>query len=506
MATKPTLIPRLWASAGIYATGPFIGSISNSDPGVGIAGEGHRPGAAFPTAAEHENFQQLHLTTWVAEWLSMGSDAGAADAHIVETDAAGRSNLTGLTIVDTVDETAFSVTSANTVLPGSVFTCTTGAVVISVDMGNAAGTGVTANIGTGAGKGFSSTLIASASGAKGFVADLLGAAFGAWGIDVSADATTNGGGIRSSHAGGYYAMEAISTGVIAALNVTATAASTTAAFIAGGLTRALSVTSGSTAGADAIHATTANATGFGVRAFVAAGASSAARGFFTSVTDSAIGAEFIAAGNHALSITGDTTSPVLGALKITECNAIPTSILPNQIAIVRQTPLVATQLMESCLEDVGWRGFLSTSGGSALGVGFSAASITAFSSGLWYNALTFSANGGDAPKTAGGSVLMRINLTPRCTVASGVGVLNVQLLDDTAGGSVVFVRSGAGAGASAGYSMPTSTSTGHNLPINIYALIVVPVAGPRTWTLQIGRTGGDTISARDFSVDFLGMV
>ena len=55
MATKPTTLPRVWAVAGVYATGPFIGSVSNSDPGAGIAGEGHRPGSLWPTAAEHEN-------------------------------------------------------------------------------------------------------------------------------------------------------------------------------------------------------------------------------------------------------------------------------------------------------------------------------------------------------------------------------------------------------------------------------------------------------------------
>ena len=58
MATKPSTIPRVWASSALYTNGPFIGDVMKVDPGAGIAAAGHRPGASFPTAAEHENFQQ----------------------------------------------------------------------------------------------------------------------------------------------------------------------------------------------------------------------------------------------------------------------------------------------------------------------------------------------------------------------------------------------------------------------------------------------------------------
>ena len=55
MATKPVTLPNIWDSVGVYATGPFIGSISIVDPGAGIAGEGPRPGSLFPTAARMIN-------------------------------------------------------------------------------------------------------------------------------------------------------------------------------------------------------------------------------------------------------------------------------------------------------------------------------------------------------------------------------------------------------------------------------------------------------------------
>ncbi len=114
MATKPLTIPNRWASDALYSSGPFIGDVCKVDPGAGVAGEGHRPGSLLPTAAEHENYQQNQVTTWVIDWLSLGSSAGASDAHIVETDAAGRTALTGLVVDDPVDEGAVEITGVNT--------------------------------------------------------------------------------------------------------------------------------------------------------------------------------------------------------------------------------------------------------------------------------------------------------------------------------------------------------------------------------------------------------
>jgi hypothetical protein len=201
MATKPTLVPRVWASAGIYTTGPFIGSASVSDPGAGIAAEGHRPGSSYPTAAEHENSQQNRISAFVAEWVALGASTGAADAHIVETNSTGRSVLRALTITNTVDETGLVMTSVNTVQPAVSFTCTTGATIVTAAMGNAAGVGFNANVGSGAGKGFDTTLTGSASGARGFVADLIGVAAGAVGVYVEADAATDADGISVLYAG-----------------------------------------------------------------------------------------------------------------------------------------------------------------------------------------------------------------------------------------------------------------------------------------------------------------
>lgn len=126
MATKPATLPRPWATLANYDTGPFIGQPMKADPGVGIAASGHRPGAAFPTPAEYENYQQYHVTNWVDTWLALGSSAGAADAHIVEANSVGRSALVGLDLDDGVDEVVLDIVSSNTFVPAVQVDATAG--------------------------------------------------------------------------------------------------------------------------------------------------------------------------------------------------------------------------------------------------------------------------------------------------------------------------------------------------------------------------------------------
>ena len=150
MATKPIVQPEIWASNALYTTGPFIGSASKMVPAALIAAEGHRPGAANPTPAEYENSQQNRITA-LCQWVFSGSSAGAADAHIVEANAAGRATVHGLTVNDLVNETAAAVFSASSGLnPALLVTCTAGAPVIGAALGNSAGSAFTTTLGTGA--------------------------------------------------------------------------------------------------------------------------------------------------------------------------------------------------------------------------------------------------------------------------------------------------------------------------------------------------------------------
>lgn len=493
MATKPSTIPRVWASSALYTNGPFIGDVMKVDPGAGIAAAGHRPGANSPTAAEHENYQQNQLTKWVADWLYLGTSGPLATAHLQETDATGRAGILGVDITDPNDETALSVTSANTLAPGSLFTCTTGATAVQAAIGNSTGVGFAAPIGSGAG--------------AGFVSRMTGSAFGAFGVDVSADNATSGYGIKTAHAGTGYALEAVSTGPLPAVNITTSTTSTTAAFITGGSTRALLATSATTAGTDAIHGAlnAANTTGKAIRAYMAAAATSASRGFYCLATGSGVAAEFSAPLNNALIVTGDTTSPQYAPLVITMQDARPViATTAGSIATVRSSFGVPAQTMESCPEDNNWRGRLTTIGGSAIGVAYNAGT-SINSVGSWGTAVDIYATGGDCPKTSGRSVLMRISMSVRHGVAATQLILNLRILDITAASAVKWTRSGTGSGAGAGYTFPTLATADWHPPISIIVPVTVPSDGDRQWRLEFGHATAGGVYIRDVSVDFLGM-
>lgn len=167
MATKPTTLPRPWATNLNYATGPFVGMASKADPGVGLAAEGHRAGADFPTAAEHENYQQNLITAFWLPWVSLGSSAGAADAHIVETDADGQATLLRLVVTSIEDATALIVQAATALAPVTLLRNLGVGTVLQVLMGeNATGPGIAVEMdGAPSGAGIEATATAESTGA-----------------------------------------------------------------------------------------------------------------------------------------------------------------------------------------------------------------------------------------------------------------------------------------------------------------------------------------------------
>ena len=120
MATKPATLPEQWASNAVYTTGPFIGLGNKVFPA--IAPDGHRPGAADPTAAEYQNYQQHWSDAWVRDWLANGSAVAGTDTHIVETDANGRTEQRGFDITEVVDQTVANWTAVNTIVPAFILT------------------------------------------------------------------------------------------------------------------------------------------------------------------------------------------------------------------------------------------------------------------------------------------------------------------------------------------------------------------------------------------------
>jgi len=499
MATKPVTYPNIWDSSGIYTTGPFIGSVSIVDPGVGVAGEGHRPGSLFPTAAEHENFQQFQLTTWVRTWLALGSSAGAADAHILETDSVGRFGAVGATFVDAVDETVLDITAANTLAP-AVFV-TSAATSFQANMANNAGTGFSAPVGTGAGVGFSSTLSGTAAGGTG--------------ASISADNTSAGDGIAVDHAGSGTGIKSTATGTGISLDVIGSALALYGArFVGGGFTSLLAegvgaalgaiIQSSTTAASIALAATLRNNTGAAITVSTPGGSTTAARGILSSVSGLAAAAELISAGYHGAIITGDLTTPTYGALKIEEQDTIPSSFLPNQLARVRPAFGVATHLMESCLEDAGWRGFLTTTGGGAVVLGEFAGPTFHNSYGTYTNLVTFTAVNGNAPKRSGRKIVLRINISARSGSPSTETVLNLRIYDNTAMG-YVWTRAGVGTGGGAGYRIVGNSDGGWPQPMTIFVPLTIPAVGNRSWTLEFGNAAGAAVYVRDVVVEALGL-
>jgi hypothetical protein len=516
MATKPVTSPRVWDSAGVYTTGPFVGSISISDPGAGIAAEGHRPGNLYPTAAEHENYQQNKITAYVANWLALGSSAGAADAHIVETDAAGRATLHGLNVNDLVDETAVDITSTSTFAPAVSISCSTGAQGLSVNLGGAAAVGVSSNVGNGAGVGLSSEMIGSPAGARG--------------VMVTADATTDGVGLGVTHEGAGDAVEILATGAGDGLHVDASGggigkalvvtgnATSTALTITGSAVAAVQITGGSsyallvgagtdargayiqgngagdgalilggaTAGAHAIVALAQNATGNAINASSAN--TSSAPAIFAQGYDSAPGISANAAGHYALLANGDTTSPAYAAIFVNPQGANPTTVANGAITYNG----ASAQWVIGSTADAAFRGLWSSRAGFCYGAEYGARATNA--NAAVYTALAVAAlSAGNVPKIAGAVITITVALRVRTTTSGTPTTCDIQLVDSVDGTIVTFA--GSGSGATAGYYLP-GTTTDWATTINLVHTHTCVAAGARNITLNFKRAGAISIEAQ----------
>lgn len=241
MATRPSGNPPIWSQTATYPAGadPWSGNATKvtapTATGVGVTPE-------TGIVGEYMNDELNVLSTWV-EWLSFGSFSNALDAHVIETDSTGITNVAGailgasagaffaLTVTENsaASSTTVSVTnssggfgilaSSNGTLAGVRGLCTgTGAGLEGLNVGGG-GPGVDAQ-GNGAGPG-----IISVGGATGHGGDFLGGATdgagvfgesqtvapGVWGRGNSSGAShgvqgvapsNDGYGVRGRHTGG----------------------------------------------------------------------------------------------------------------------------------------------------------------------------------------------------------------------------------------------------------------------------------------------------------------
>lgn len=113
MPTKPGAI-TVRASQLNYSTGPLalIGSATKITTAGAQTTEGYKvdsPLGTFPVPAQAINFFNNQTDVWIANWVFLGTSAADEDAHIVETDSDGETNLASLVAGGTTSD-AESVT------------------------------------------------------------------------------------------------------------------------------------------------------------------------------------------------------------------------------------------------------------------------------------------------------------------------------------------------------------------------------------------------------------
>lgn len=111
MATRPVGNPPIWAQTTSFPAGadPWSGNATKvTAPSAETVGFTPETGIV----AEYANDEFNVLSTWV-EWLSFGSSAAGEDAHVVETDSAGKASLAGVLVGGTAAAFPALFVSAN---------------------------------------------------------------------------------------------------------------------------------------------------------------------------------------------------------------------------------------------------------------------------------------------------------------------------------------------------------------------------------------------------------
>lgn len=534
MPTKPIVQPEAWATDAVYTTGPFIGQPQKVVPPGAFAAEGHRPGALFPTPAEYENSQQNRITGLV-RWLFLGSSAGAADAHVLETNAAGRTAVTGITVNDGVDEVAASITGVGTATPALLVTNTAGAGgAIDATIGNQAATCIAAQVGSGAGTGVLVTLTGTPGGGEGvFVTANAGSA--APGVRVDHDGSGNA--VSVDHDGsGYGVLVDVSGGSGIGIGVLGNA--TIAAVVATGGTgqSAIVATSGNNA-TEALYAQGAG-TALGIDATGGTGSSAAygirgsalhdqAMGVHgrTSATAAAQAAGVLGEGRasgigvwgrnttgdgYGVVAQSDTSNPEFAALQLIQQNNDPVNANGGDVA----SHATMNQLRHGASTGV-YHGIYQSpadvSGCSANILSIATNAVYTNNSGVsWTDtlqpSLTDDGNGyyGIGP---GAELTFTIVMDCRVTTATANHV-EVQVLDLTNGSAVIFNRSTAGGTLTDGYYLGIAT-TEWQRAIAIQFQYSPPSEGALDFNIQVRKAGGGAginIEVRDVGCTIIGTI
>lgn len=500
MATKPATTPEIWASNGIYMTGPFIGSSSVVAPAPAVAAEGDRPGALFPTAAEHKNFQSFWETTWITSWLSLGSSTGAADAHIVETGADGRTRVEGADVI------------ASNPNPYALFVRAPPGAGNAIQATGASAFGDATILGITTGLG-AAVEAQSATAGPGFYADHSGTGEGVLVVHTGAGTA----GLFSNSSTGL-ALDVVGSDAIQASNfqggvgqagvvaVSGVNATTAIGALGDGTAMGVDAVGGSGgAAATGARGTAAHADAAGVVGRSAAAASTSGRGVYAEGRGSGAALEAVASANYAAILQGDTTSPVFPAMLMVGTNARPSDVTAGGVSYNS----TEDQIVTASALDTNYRGIWTTTGGKATAYTASANAAqnmaATIGSAAWVTAATCSSALGNAPKVAGREAILRFRCEARNAGVFANNVLNVRLYDVTAGAVMSgSARFGFGNGDTAGFTLADS-GTDWQRSIVYDFRFTMPAAGQRTWRVEIRAEYSTGIVLRDCSLTLEGL-
>lgn len=129
MATKPTSADFTFASDATFSSGEAAGNPTKIAPAGWPSNlQGFVPGLKY--VSEFRNYLWNVMGQWTG-WLAAGSSAGAADAHIVETDASGNTAVQDLEVLDDLT-VADRATVGGALIVGAAIT-TNGKLVLDTD-------------------------------------------------------------------------------------------------------------------------------------------------------------------------------------------------------------------------------------------------------------------------------------------------------------------------------------------------------------------------------------
>lgn len=483
MAVKPLVQPEIWASNALYTTGPFIGSASKVVPGAGIAAEGHRPGALFPTPAEYENSQQNRITG-LCQWVFAGSSAGAADAHVLESDVNGEGQVERWRVVPANPNSyalfvqappgagfAVQATGGSALGDATIIGVTTGPGAALEGVSGTAGACVNA-VPSGAGHGFTCTV-----GGTGKGIEIVGGSG-----DTAIEATAGPGQIAGdfiADATSVHALRGIG-GTLRAVYGVGIGGGRGGEFLAGNTATSAMLATGVDPDAVGVHgrtSTSASATASGVYGQARGTGTSGVHG-----DGGTVGRGIIA--------QADASTPAYSAMRIIPQDADPTSATSDGEVIWHGNH----KTLRTCVAGYGYRSMPTMGPGSAMIVNATIATETedAIAGGGIYStgvltAICDTTNGtGFYGVAAGAEVLITVTCDVR-TSTGATNTINLRLHDVTDGTDIAEFVGAGNAGNNGFFLSYAGTEWQRSIVCNVR--YIVPNDGDLTVRLDMGATG-----------------